>query len=155
MLKTRCTDTFDMFSEQLITLAAFDNGNTGIKRKPKSNSKRITYPDPEANQIDLLDILLGLKSEDTTVNGGNTFTWGDSDILAMREALLLDSLRVFLDARTGRDTKEDVAGWMMSDDMHPFCFTLCCESCLVCPQELREKVKDLVVRVHKRIWDYC
>ena len=61
----------------------------------------------------------------------HTFRAGSLNGLMMRfsnyrDGLLWHSLRVLADGRAGVEIKRETMEWMMSDDIHPFSFVVCC-----------------------------
>ena len=79
------------------------------------------------------------------------FEWDESSIFALREGLLWDSLRVLADGRAGEAAKQEAEDWMMSDEIHPFSFVVCCNELGYVPAELREQTLDLIQRHKKRL----
>lgn len=79
------------------------------------------------------------------------FEWDESSIFALREGLLWDSLRVLADGRAGEAAKQEAEDWMMSDEIHPFSFVVCCNELGYVPAELREQTRDLIQRHKKRL----
>lgn len=65
----------------------------------------------------------------------------------LRDGLLWHSLRVLADGRAGAEIKRETMGWMMSDDIHPFSFVVCCAQAGYDPSGIREGVESILNRL--------
>ncbi|MFC6674313.1 topoisomerase II [Marinobacterium aestuariivivens] len=67
------------------------------------------------------------------------FEWDEKAIFELREGLLWHSLKVLADGRAGEGIKQETMEWLMSDDIHPFSFVVCCSELGYLSSELREQ----------------
>lgn len=65
--------------------------------------------------------------------------WDESAITDLREGLLCNTLRSLVDGRTGVATKDESMAWLMSNDIDPFSFVVCCSELGYNPETLREQ----------------
>lgn len=73
--------------------------------------------------------------------------WSDDEVWQLRDGLLWHSLRVLVDGRAGAEIKRETMGWMMSDDIHPFSFVVCCAQAGYDPSGIREGVESILNRL--------
>lgn len=66
-------------------------------------------------------------------------TWSDQDIEFLRDGLLKKTLSDLCNHRAGPDVKREALQWMLSDEIHPFSFIVCCMSAGLDSDELRSK----------------
>ena len=71
----------------------------------------------------------------------------DDEVWQLRDGLLWHSLRVLADGRAGAEIKRETMGWMMSDDIHPFSFVVCCAQAGYDPSGIREGVESILNRL--------
>ena len=74
----------------------------------------------------------------------------DQEILALREELLVRSLRACVDGRVSRAQKEEWIQWISSNEVAPFSFVVCAIESGVDPLSLRDTFRDFVRRHHKK-----
>lgn len=75
--------------------------------------------------------------------------WSEQAIMDLREGFLWHSLRVLADGRAGEGIKQETMEWLMSNDIHPFSFVVCCSELGYAPATLREKTLDVLNRRKK------
>lgn len=78
------------------------------------------------------------------------FEWSEQAITDLREGLLWHSLRVLADGRAGEGIKQETMEWLMSDDIQPFSFVVCCSELGYSPVELRDQTLDVLKRYERR-----
>lgn len=76
--------------------------------------------------------------------------WSDKAVSDLREGVLHHSLRVLADGRVGKVAKVEAMNWMMSDEIHPFSFVVCCSEFGYVPAEVRERTLDMLARLEKK-----
>ncbi|EKS7763350.1 topoisomerase II [Edwardsiella ictaluri] len=77
----------------------------------------------------------------------NKLEWLDDEVKQLREGLLWHSLRVLADGRAGREIKQETMDWVMSDEVHPFAFVVCCYEVGCDPSGIREGVESILRRL--------
>lgn len=75
--------------------------------------------------------------------------WTDIDVSQLRDRLLWHSLRVLADGRAGAEIKQETMDWVMSSDIHPFSFIVCCVEAHYDPTRIREGVKSTLNRLKR------
>jgi hypothetical protein len=78
------------------------------------------------------------------------FEWTEKAIEELREGFLWYSLRVLADGRAGEGIKQETLEWMMSNDIAPFSFVVCCSELGYAPATLREQTLDVLRRLERR-----
>ncbi|MDF4331509.1 topoisomerase II [Vibrio parahaemolyticus] len=73
--------------------------------------------------------------------------WTDDEVRQLRDGLLWHSLRVLADGRAGSEIKQETMAWVMSDEVHPFSFVVCCDEAGYDPSGVREGVKSILNRL--------
>lgn len=73
--------------------------------------------------------------------------WNDDEVRLLRDGLLWHSLRVLADGRAGSEIKQETMTWVMSDEVHPFSFVVCCNEAGYDPSGVREGVKSILKRL--------
>ena len=73
--------------------------------------------------------------------------WNDDEVRLLRDGLLWHSLRVLADGRAGSEIKQETLTWVMSDEVHPFSFVVCCDEAGYDPSGVREGVKSILKRL--------
>lgn len=73
--------------------------------------------------------------------------WNDDEVRLLRDGLLWHSLRVLADGRAGSEIKQETMTWVMSDEVHPFSFVVCCDEAGYDPSGVREGVKSILKRL--------
>ncbi|ECU8224415.1 TPA: topoisomerase II [Salmonella enterica] len=73
--------------------------------------------------------------------------WTDDEIRQLRDELLWHSLRILADGRAGSEIKQETMDWVMSDDVHPFSFVLCCNEAGYDPSGIRDGVESILNRL--------
>ncbi|HFU9990326.1 TPA: hypothetical protein ACH7RP_003925 [Escherichia coli] len=63
--------------------------------------------------------------------------WTDDEVRQLRDGLLWHSLRVLADGRAGSEIKQETMAWVMSDEVHPFSFVVCCDEAGYDPSGVR------------------
>ena len=76
--------------------------------------------------------------------------WSDKAVTDLREGILHHSLRVLADGRVGEIAKVEAMDWMMSDEIHPFSFVVCCSEFGYVPVEVRERTLNMLARLEKK-----
>jgi hypothetical protein len=76
--------------------------------------------------------------------------WSDSAITSLREGLLWSSLRALADGRAGKTTKEESMAWLLSDEIEPFSFVVCCSELGYSPEKIREQTLFILKRLNPR-----
>ncbi len=66
--------------------------------------------------------------------------WTDEEITKIHFFVLQDALRAFVDGRKGESSFDEAKEWMLSDEIRPFSFVVCCDQASVSPAEIRERV---------------
>lgn len=67
--------------------------------------------------------------------------WTDAEVRMLRDNILWDSLQALSDLRSKKEKKEEAMAWVMSDDILPFSFLVCCWHVGYDPLIVREGVK--------------
>lgn len=70
--------------------------------------------------------------------------WTDANIEQLRKRLLWHSLRLLADGRASTTTMRETMEWLMSDELHPFSFVVCCHEAGYNPIGIREGVKSIL-----------
>jgi hypothetical protein len=76
--------------------------------------------------------------------------WDEQSISALRKRLLWHNLRVLADGRAGEGIKQETMDWLVSDDIEPFSFVICCSEAGYCPVTIREQTLDMLARLARR-----
>lgn len=66
----------------------------------------------------------------------------DKDISNLRNYVLVKTMKSFLDKRTSLKTRTESLEWLLSDEIQPFSFKVCCANEGVNPFALREKILE-------------
>ena len=127
------------------------------KRKSKGAS---TAP---IEQFDLVGLFekLGLPLwEDVSPTGSNPVgvnydrgwngVWTEEEIYHLHEEVLKRTVHVLDDNRTSVQTKQSIMEWIALDEDKPFSFKTCAIVSGCDPEELRERIFDLVSRLKRR-----
>lgn len=72
--------------------------------------------------------------------------WTEDDIHHLRSWVMRQSLAQLLDGRVSADIRIESLDWIMSDAIEPFSFRVCCMEECVDPEELRERLQELLLR---------
>ncbi|MDU7587350.1 MAG: hypothetical protein E7K47_08115 [Acidovorax sp.] len=93
-----------------------------------------------------LELFLDIPEEDDgwVDNLPLRYEWTEGDIAKLREGILMDALRSLGDGRQGKGSKQETIEWMMSDDIAPFSFVVCCHSEGLIPERVREGVNAML-----------
>ena len=94
-----------------------------------------------------LDLFLDF-SGNSTVAGTVKYEWSDDDIEKVREGILREALHSLTDGRQGKESKDETIEWMLSDDIAPFSFVVCCRSENLMPERVREGVNAILRKHH-------
>ena len=54
--------------------------------------------------------------------------WTEANVEMLRSKLLVTTVREIADRRTSKKVVTEVWDWILSDEVHPFSFRVCCES---------------------------
>ncbi|MFU9929851.1 topoisomerase II [Klebsiella pneumoniae] len=81
--------------------------------------------------------------------------WTDDEVRQLRDGLLWHSLRVLADGRAGSEIKQETMAWVMSDEVHPFSFVVCCDEAGYDPSGVREGVKSILNRLARVKARFC
>ena len=76
--------------------------------------------------------------------------WGESAITVLREGLLCNTLRSLADGRAGVATKDESMVWLMSNNIDPFSFVVCCSELGYNPETLREQTLFTLNRLNTK-----
>ena len=113
-------------------------------RQTKKNKKAET----NNNQLDI-DLILQVKKEDTSPTNGNNYNWDidDKKLIAIREHLIMDAMRVVGSPKAGKKLKQEAMDWIFDEqDERPFSFNVCCLECGYDPDEMRDTFQSFVNR---------
>ncbi|MFZ4702501.1 MAG: hypothetical protein ACOYMG_20850, partial [Candidatus Methylumidiphilus sp.] len=85
------------------------------------------------------------------VNGeGWHGAWTEEEIYHLHEEVLKRTVHVLDDQRTSAKTKQSIMEWIAMDEDKPFSFKTCAIVSGCDPEELRERIFDLVSRLKRR-----
>lgn len=73
--------------------------------------------------------------------------WSDADILKLMDGLLVETLSVFNEDKTSMETVKDALDWVMSDDILPFSFIVCCRASGLDYEDVRNGVLYCLKRI--------
>lgn len=73
--------------------------------------------------------------------------WTDEHILKLMDGLLVETLSVFNEDKTSMDTVKDALDWVMSDDILPFSFVVCCKAAGLDYEDVRQGVLYCLKRI--------
>lgn len=73
--------------------------------------------------------------------------WTDGDILKLMDGLLVETLSVFNEDKTSMETVKDALNWVMSDDILPFSFIVCCRAAGLDYEDVRQGVLYCLERI--------
>ena len=131
-----------------------------LKGTSKKKSKGASAP---TEQFDLLGLFekLGLPIwEDVSPTGrkpvgvnydrGWNGVWTEEDIYHLHEEVLKRTVHVLDDNRTSVQTKQSIIEWIALDEDKPFSFKTCAIVSGCDPEELRERIFDLVRRLKRK-----
>jgi len=76
--------------------------------------------------------------------------WTDANIERLRSKLLVTTVREIADRRTSKKVVTEAWDWILSDDVHPFSFRVCCESEDLDPLKMREALVSLYRTLSRR-----
>jgi hypothetical protein len=131
-----------------------------LKGTPKKKSKGASNAPTE--QFDLVGLFekLGLPLwEDASPTGGNPIgvndggwngVWTEEEIYHLHEEVLKRTVHVLDDKRTSVQTKQSIIEWIALDEDKPFSFKTCAIVSGCDPEELRERIFDLVGRLKRK-----
>ncbi len=74
------------------------------------------------------------------------YEWTDMDVARLREGILIESLRSLGDGRQGEENRQETMSWIMSDDIAPFSFVVCCRSEGLIPERVRGGVNAMLLK---------
>lgn len=74
-------------------------------------------------------------------------SWTDEEVSKLRVQLLNHSLHLLTDGRASYKAKKEIFEWVMSDDIHPFSFFICCEEGSYNPLKVRAGIKFMLRRL--------
>jgi len=80
----------------------------------------------------------------------NQFYWCEDSIEGIREMLLMDTLRDLTDGRAAL-AKDEAMEWMLSDEVHPFSFKVCCNAMGLDHHEVRSRVLYMIDRLESTL----
>lgn len=115
------------------------------------NAERLNLPPPGGVQLELE--LFGSPEPKRSANiipFEPRFDWDEQAIRDLREGFLWHNLRVLADGRAGEGIKQETMEWLMSDDIAPFSFVVCCSEFGYAPVTLREQTLDVLNRLERR-----
>lgn len=81
---------------------------------------------------------------------GHHREWSDDEISWIREWLLNRSLAQLKDHRVADHTKQEMMDWVMSDEIHPFSFVICCREAGYSSERLRDGVIHTLCRINQQ-----
>jgi|TARA_B100000929_G_scaffold183520_1_gene145342 hypothetical protein len=76
--------------------------------------------------------------------------WTDAHIARLRSKLLVTTVREVADRRTSKAVVSEAWDWILSDEVHPFSFIVCCESVDLDPAKMREALVSLYRTLTRR-----
>lgn len=72
--------------------------------------------------------------------------WTDEEVVALRDALLVDAIRSLFDSRQTEAYRQEILAWMLSDAVGAFTYRVCCRDAGVDPDALRETLQARMAR---------
>lgn len=96
----------------------------------------------EIGEYEQLPLILGLPDEETVVK----YDWTDDDIEKLWKGILMGALKALDDGRNSLRRKQETIDWIMSDDIAPFSFVVCCYSEGLIPERVREGVNAMLYK---------
>jgi len=79
------------------------------------------------------------------------YEWTDEDVEKLREGILMDALRSLRDGRQSKESRQETIEWIMSDDIAPFSFVICCQSQGLMPERVRDGVNAILQKERVQI----
>jgi hypothetical protein len=76
--------------------------------------------------------------------------WTEANVEMLRSKLLVTTVREIADRRTSKKVVTEVWDWILSDEVHPFSFRVCCESSDLDPLKMREALTSLYRTLSRR-----
>lgn len=76
--------------------------------------------------------------------------WTDGNITRIRSKLLTTTVREIADRRNAKAIATEAWNWILSDDIHPFSFLVCCESEDLDALKMRESLVSLYRTLMRR-----
>ena len=157
----------DLFSEQPQVFAVNNEylWSSFLVRVLKGtySKKRKGASDPSVQQFDLVALFdkLGLPLwDDQTTPYDNKLSYGDKgewhgqwteeEVYHLHEEVLKRTVHVLDDQRTSANTKQSIMEWIALDEDKPFSFKTCAIVSGCDPEELRERIVDLVRRLKRK-----
>lgn len=75
--------------------------------------------------------------------------WSEEEIAHLRDKFLHQTLRILADGRVGNESKRKAMEWLLSDEIAPFSFVVCCHEMGVSPNDIRESVLLILNQIDK------
>lgn len=123
----------DLFGEQVV-----------IRRRSFEPRRRMSQPEMDLEQLAFIDILEMDDVELERLRAEEVIT--DDYIDWMREYLLKLTMRQLVHPQVSDDNWRDAMAWMMSDEIHPFSFRICCEAMHCDFEDVREATLHIVAK---------
>lgn len=76
--------------------------------------------------------------------------WTESNIMRLRSKLLITTVREIADRRNAKKIAIEAWRWILSDEIHPFSFLVCCESEDLDALKMREGLVSLYRTLMRR-----
>lgn len=73
--------------------------------------------------------------------------WTDEDFFKLMDGVLVETLSVFNDDKSSMETVKEALEWVMSDDILPFSFIVCCKFSGLDYEDVREGVLCCLERI--------
>jgi len=121
----------DLFGEQVI-----------IQRRSFERRPRKKLPNQGQVQLGFHDILEMSDAELEALRAQDEIT--EDYVYWLREYLLKLTLRQLIHPQVSAATYADAMTWMMSDEIHPFSFRVCCESFEADHEDVRTGVEMIL-----------
>ncbi|MBB3105092.1 hypothetical protein [Azomonas macrocytogenes] len=115
----------DLFGEQVV-----------IQRRSFTSRLRKKAPKQRIVQLEFVD-LLALSDEELEALRAFAETTHDY-VEWLREYLLILTLRQIVNRQVSEETWREAMDWLLSDEIHPFSFRVCCQAQLSDHEDIRE-----------------
>lgn len=136
----------------------------GVLKRMSAKKKCSATVTNRIEQFDLLELFeqLGLplweETHFTAPDGSSNHAshdgwqgeWTEEEIYILHEEVLKRTVHVLDDNRTSQKTKESILDWISQDEDKPFSFRICAIVSGCDPDELRDRIFDLVRRLKRR-----
>lgn len=136
MENTAVAFPLDLFGEQVV-----------IQRRSFERNPRRNASPARVVQLGFLDILEMSDAELETLLARDEIT--DDYVEWLREYLLKITLRQITHSQVSAQNRQEAMDWLLSDEIHPFSFRVCCEALLCDFEDVRDATLAIVAKHRK------